>query len=674
MDGTNVEKTSICIVQEDSHLSNGFVLERLLDIEDGAIKKPHYQKDKSYSFENRRRIYKKDGPDAEGAIGVWEWSAQPSNTNPEKDFVTSTYLSDVKLIYVTVIRGVNTIEELIDTLHKGFTIRTNNDPGNRRLVLFRCIDGTFSGLYCPENTLIISKDVAKISNTVTKLKRVNIFLDNIIHNPYLQIYRYLDVYPEGNELIVPVEEVVKRCILNKTTWPAFSRFVGGTHSEHKLFKDFLNSIKDTIYSEVSKTADLDIESATSYIDDFIKNANSYLDGEDIEDEMLELLVDAKEDVRRRFEAIISHRWEEENKQQIKRAEEEIDKAKENLEKIEATVEEHNKQYESRKKEIEELDERQETIRREFDEEMRVKSAEATEHFGRMMADVAFFRSVFGDDSELSNHSADKSIKDYYSSGSVIDKDEDIESVDHALDLLKYNLEGAGVNSDYAKQLAAFLLSSVFNHTNVILAGPGGRAIADALSTTLFARTAGYVNRNDCSDVKEIVNSSDRIVCVAQFCKEGFVDELPYFSTKEEKTVFFLTPYAEDLVIEPEGLYNYALPLMTELYMADRPKSEWVGGHIEEGWEDLPDIERTSEVGVIQGLFRNRLIENAYKDVLTTAFKILNEPENMDLFSFLFAYIPYAIASGKKDIVAEALEETASLGNSEKELLKGLIEK
>ena len=99
-----VEFTSLCRVSIDS---NGQVwLNRLADVKDGKYVIPEYYEDMGRVFENRDRIFRRDGPSYEGAIGVWSWSAIPNQNNPETDYVQSAFQPELNPVRVFEIYDV----------------------------------------------------------------------------------------------------------------------------------------------------------------------------------------------------------------------------------------------------------------------------------------------------------------------------------------------------------------------------------------------------------------------------------------------------------------------------------------------------------------------------------------------------------------------------------------
>lgn len=134
---------------------------------------------------------------------------------------------------------------------------------------------------------------------------------------------------------------------------------------------------------------------------------------------------------------------------------------------------------------------------------------------------------------------------------------------------------------YSLEFAAYLHAAYTAHIPLLLAGPNGRDIADALSAALCGRTASILcceGEYNSQAVEEWLNSSDEVVAIQNLLNTSWIDHIPELLRTQEKFVIVLHPFAEDLVIEPKGLYNYLLPVLTELFVGWTASRNFSGGY------------------------------------------------------------------------------------------------
>lgn len=65
-----------------------------------------------------------------------------------------------------------------------------------------------------------------------------------------------------------------------------------------------------------------------------------------------------------------------------------------------------------------------------------------------------------------------------------------------------------------------------------------------------------------------------------------------FTQLSDKFLLATCPYAEELQIEPRGLLNYFVPIMTEIFVDSKPERKFVGGMICDDYEDYRSDEKS----------------------------------------------------------------------------------
>ena len=208
--------------------------------------------------------------------------------------------------------------------------------------------------------------------------------------------------------------------------------------------------------------------------------------------------------------------------------------------------------------------------------------------------------------------------------------------------LHFELLEAGVVEKYAFELAAFLYAALSCHLPVLLAGPNGDSIADALSASVFGRTADKMNCwGTCNQsiLEQIGHQNNRILTIKNAFQGTWIMHLPEMLDSKTYCVF-VHPYADDLAVEPREIYNYFLPILTESLTDSVPTRIFRGGKMDDGFEHL-SLQNFAPVH--DKLFRKlrmpTLLRKNLQRVLAY-YHLLIDREKGELES-LFSAVPYA---------------------------------
>ncbi|MDD4760934.1 MAG: hypothetical protein PHU66_09020, partial [Bacteroidaceae bacterium] len=109
------EIVSLCSVFLDYNGNSRLI--RYADLNyDGRFHIFRKSKDSPPYFNNRDKLYYKDGPSNEGFYGIWTWTATPSAKVPSRDHIDSQYNTDLDAIEVIVIAKATNLDNLINLL------------------------------------------------------------------------------------------------------------------------------------------------------------------------------------------------------------------------------------------------------------------------------------------------------------------------------------------------------------------------------------------------------------------------------------------------------------------------------------------------------------------------------------------------------------------------------
>lgn len=86
-----------------SEYNNQKWLMRLADIKERVLETFNCQEDQPKYFGNRSRLFLKDGPTEVKTVGVWNWYAEPNNSDSTKDFVHISFNREIMPVEVITI-------------------------------------------------------------------------------------------------------------------------------------------------------------------------------------------------------------------------------------------------------------------------------------------------------------------------------------------------------------------------------------------------------------------------------------------------------------------------------------------------------------------------------------------------------------------------------------------
>lgn len=680
------EALSVCKVIEGSYSDpHKHRLRRMYDIneETGEISKVYINANEPYVFGNRDLIFKVDGPSVIGDIGVWYWIASPNDKNPERDHVDSWFRPNIRLTYIIVLNEANSTDDIITKLRSGIQLGFERAYDENWMVLYKLQKNRYHGVYCGEGSFEAedySGTTVHLGSSVIRLDEVEVDAEDILHIDNRCIYRRLEVEPHGNVLTRSVNEIVKNAVLNMTTWKAFQAFVGGTRSERRLFVDFLNSIEADIYQTVAEQCGCDENTAIDYVSAFVDHATRYISNHDIETDVLVSLVNGNTDIRQRVEAIVEERWAENNRKRIDKAKEELDSIKAEQIKTADEIKIFKKKQQEEQRKNQEAIDKQKKLLEEIEVAISERILKYKNNLGEVLEEAVYYNSLIGETKKgRVSEIADDCIGGrhggkIYEPGYEVKIEASVDCADMVNRILSINLEKAGVGVNYIDLISAFLTAVIHERMPIILAGSNGRAVADAISVSISGRTAGHIRSWENDELAEMIDGvEDRVICIDNFCKGDIIDTLPDLFEHTDKLLVLLTPYQEDLYIEPAGLYSYALPLLTEWFVEAKPSGDWCGGFVTDDWMQPIDnmVINGSIVDMMKNIGMKNYPQRLYTDIISKAATILNDRNREWFLACLVSLLPFTVVTGNMDKLLECIMENGTINQDSKNKILSL---
>lgn len=658
---------SLCYVED----CNGHKwLRRLADVKDGSLCAPEKSDPEGRYFENRERIFlDPDGPFDEGKIGIWQWFARPNQDerSPGKDRVESHYMKGYWPVRVVVLPSmVNSLEEVVEQLKNG-TVDTH-PYFCTTLFCYQSERKQLTGVLCKANKFRIENKKAIICENVSKLPTYSICVDDIYNwDDKLRFLRELQIgAPSSRIPVKQPREVIRKLILRRST-----KYVLKESFDLPNAALLERVCDESLYEAAALSLACTPEQAKQAVDDFVAHADTVIEARDIVVETLALLALKHEGLRRQCEESLTSKWRKTHaaelakaEQEAKAAEQRLSSAEENRKRLLAETEEAQDRLDRLCAEIK----RNETVGQDVAAAIRLKIAEAQKDMAGFIASVSMFLPQPGSPAgetdprwryipaEQGRHSDDVDLAEDW-------RDE--------LHIISQNLANSlDIDAEFRSMLAAFLYSAHIHHAPLLIAGPNGCGIADALSMSLYAEDAGHLLLGEGCDydiAAGIQDHKERIISVRNMFGRDWSDGLPQVLGQLPKQIVWTHPYVEDLMIEPKGLYHYMLPLFSECFIrAVRSLDLWPGKRAE-GF-----VEYTSEKGIplrLAGLKRlglSRLLLNRLEAVLSDAKAMFDTPVKEKDMEVLLGLLPLSVLTGRRDVLRETVESESGISRAVKE--------
>lgn len=581
-----------------SDAENGCILRRLADIKNGVIVPTTISYNKPFSPANITDIRQFTGIKQLGKVGVWRVICIPRTTKPDKYILKAYFQED--LHPVQVLKWADkSIDSARNMLFSEFPLSDTFDKTTPIAVLCNYTHGVYSELYCSAPILTrigrgftgTSKMKLSTGTKVDAIENIDskemISFSTIQGIPKLSFLRKIIGYnSSNNESYMQAQTIISDHIKHLATWKTFKAMGIEKHYVH-LFWEFLTQLgSGTIYDDISQKCQCSHELAVEYVDEFIKNAGAYFESSDIDTEVLKHLVQQDSALREQFSTQVASHWEEENSELIKASETAIMEGKAQIH--ECSTKLSQLQAEETKlqnilhalhSEISAM-EKKRTHQMELAEEATLKIQQkintAREDVTEFIADISLYMPAVSnfDTHVTKTFTLDTSIRIPPS----VSECEIADSLESLISWIDKNLIDAGVDGKKSEELAKYLYACNQAGISLILAGPGGDAIAKAFSCATSGRNPiqlvcdGDWNQNA---INKLLGADSDIVIVKNPFNFKWIDRLPEVIFNSDKTFFLITPFKDDLIVEPADFYQYVLPLFTGELIIDGATNDYV---------------------------------------------------------------------------------------------------
>lgn len=652
---------SLCMVTYD--YSGQKWLKRLADVNgSNHMKVPTFYDYLPKVFDNRDKLFGKDGdgPDETGAFAIWEWSAVPRDTDPEKDYVLSAFCEDDIPIEFIALKDIDDYEHLMRKLVEGISYSI---CCGKIAISYRNTDGNYDAIVVSRNQLDIDESHIKLSNDVVSLPLFEVFPENILR---LNTKRVLNMFflgaPKKRIVVKAPFEIVKDAIIKRYSWSAM-KAKGLSRNEWKQTREFIEGFSEgSLYSDIAKELECTEEEAESYVQGFLSECDGKISGSEIDDNVLRSLINKIPELQEKCNQIVEETWISNHAKEVKEKKEVIDSLVKDIEK---KLEEKN----SLNIEIESLESKLNGTMESLGQQERLADevkVRIAEKISEARTDAAEFISsmIMSDNNafDLIGSDSESYFNNTYTSGIILEECNSSENWIEALENVADELLEAGVDSKRIDSLAALLYAAYINHSPLLIAGANGISIANAFSAGMFGR---YADILDCSknpdtiSVNQIDISPGQIVIVKNLFNSPQYNNIVELLRETKKFIIVVNSFIEDLIIEPKSLFSYLLPVFTDVFVNKTAEENFVGAIRSDHYDEFTHSEiLPAQENVLSELNLNMLEKNRIQSVLTDFHKMNGNITELD--DLLYVIYPYAYLNDAGNIVASKIESETQL--------------
>ena len=390
---------------------------------------------------------------------------------------------------------------------------------------------------------------------------------------------------------------------------------------------------------------------------FIENANSYLEGDEVDTQLLSRLVMANDELREKYTALVEEKWKTDAAEKINIAAQRVEELEAQCKEKANTLETLNSDIEKNRSILQELQgevARNTTLAQKSYSIVQEKIATAKNDVSHFLAEMACY---LPNATTLTN-SAESTSGDYVNGTALeSDKVKTFDNWESLVDELRSNLGYVGVAQEYENSLAAFLYTAHRVRMPLLLAGYTCEEIGQALSVSVFGKYADILTcSSDCnlSMIHDAFSGEGILLIRNPFCGD-WLNALLQETKTSHKQIIFCHPYTEDLAIEPQSLFNYMLPIFTDQITDSAPVMEdMIGAMLKPGEDDFePAFERIVSDNVFSELGISKILQNKMQSLFASTQSITKVKEDSLIYRCILT--SYAASAEKGEQLCHAIK-------------------
>ena len=480
---------------------------------------PHY-------FSNRDRLYWRNGPDTDQAIGVWNWNVTPRDTDPNKDYVETDFCNNIQLTQIIQLLNCETLDDVVSLLKNGISFQFSFNK-----LLFVYEENTIlTGLLCSSSDFDRANDKITLKSDVYTLPQYSIKLSDTIDLASIRIYKFLSLgIPQSIYQVRDPYEAVKSLIISRFT-NANLREYGLSKKEVQHCRNYLTAIptKDII-QELTLAYNCSNETAQEYIDGFISLADQYLSASDIDTTIISRAIQGNAELLDLCKQQLTDEWKAENEKQLAEAESKLNEVLSVVERNQNEIKQLAVERDKLADEMEQLQSalsQREQLASDVETKISTQIEKAKQNVADFISNMAFvsplYSAVTSNGNQLSNQlSVFNSHIDCAEGG-------EIDDVDTFEDELSENLTRIGYDNEQSIEISQAISFGVFEKVPLVIS-ENAKLIAQCLAAVLnggnvsevFVPVQGISIEELSAVINDNVSKASPMVCLVHGVFDGY---------------------------------------------------------------------------------------------------------------------------------------------------------
>lgn len=663
-----IKQLSICEVMPVNNFGN-VMLKRIADINNGMIVYPQFYNDEPNIFDNREYLYLTDYSDFEdGYVGVWEWSATENYNNSNRDYVQTRFAPEFCPVELEIVEAKD-LDEVVYMIRNGINLYVESDE---ILIGFRQ-DKTYECIACKYNDLSQIGNKYILSATYNKLPIYKVHINDVVKVGYRYFYKnnWNNVLCSSYYELKKPLDIVKEVVLKEISWSSLKSrgYVRDTYKKIKNFIEDFNTIG--LDEKIAKELECSKEEAELYLSAFFDNINDYLNGESFGDLAISSILQRDDNLLKQLSSMIEEDWKKENEEKINEAENSLNELIDLISDNEKEVMKLNETIRQKQDELINIQreyEKYSHIGDDVQKAIKKKIEEAKSDISSFVSEVTFLSSINSNNATEVIVTEANNAKSAFIIGEKIENNPDENSSwEETLGTFIAELESIGL-TEKTKETAAVIYSCYVNKYPILLAGPFGEAIANALSVSINSQmisSLDCIEWSNSSDLEQVNDES--VILVKNLFNSPVKDEVLEKLSMKDSFFIFTIPFADELQIESKEILNYMLPIFTEDLFTSKPKYDFVGGVCTDDYKEfIPSQTRNISKKVFKGLAASNYLINRLSVIISDANQMISN-SNDDIECYFFMY-PIALLAGKQNDLRLEFENKKNVTSSIKEEL------
>lgn len=440
-------------------------------------------------FSNRDRLYWRNGPDADQAIGVWNWNVSPRDTDPDKDYVETEFCNSIQLTQVIILSNCESLDDVAFILQNGIS---KQFACNKLLFVYEA-DATLYGFLCSSADFEYTNDRLALKSNIYTLPQYCINIADTIELTGIKIYKYVSLgLPQSVFQVCNPYEAVKSLILSRITNAALREYEL-SKKEVQRCRNFLKAIPtQTIIQELTLAYNCSNETAQEYIDDFISLADTYLSSADLDTAIISRAIQGNAELLGLCKQQLTDEWENENQQQLANAESKLNEVLSLVERKQNEIKQLADDKERLSAEMKQLQDtlsQREQLASDVEMKISMQIEKAKQNAAEFISNMAFVAPLSSPvDSNVKQLSNQLSI---FNSQIDCVQDGEIDDIDTFEDEFSENLTQVGYADEQSIEISQAISFGIFEEAPLVIS-ENAKLIAQCLAAILNGGTVSEV--------------------------------------------------------------------------------------------------------------------------------------------------------------------------------------